>query len=671
LTIAEKGNVNSATTRHKWQDLIVFAAILLLAAFLRVYRLDELPPGLHYDEAFNATMAQRVLAGVERPIFFREDLTEEPMAIYVTSLFFALFGASPWSLRLVSAFAGIANVAALYLLARALFRSRWLAALAAFVLAILYWHVNFSRLGMEPIFTPLMLTLSFAFLWRASSDAGRVTSDEANSATSPATRHASRIALAGLFLGATLYTYKAALFAPILAAIFIVVEIIAAKKPLAPFALFALCAILAFAPLGLYFVAHPNEFLERPSSVTIASSGIAPIADNAIKVAGMFFVRGDDNPRSNLPERPALDPVLAIGFIAGLIAAGAQIRKSESRLLLLWLVVMSLPSVLTDFAPHFGRNIGATPAIALIVALGFGTLFDAFARRAQWTNALVVGILVSSLALGAYSTARDYFAVWGARTGAFDSFDVGILSLAQKLGARPAREWVYLSPIDQYHYTAQFGLAGRAARSFDGRRVLVLPPPGVVATYGIVTREDTQTLARLGKFLPNGRALETLYDFLGKPYATIWRAESAPRLAPQRIVQARWGETIELIGYDIARAGNALALTLYWSGIAETREDYTVFAHLVGARNPATQSPLWAQDDARPGRGSYPTPRWQAGEIVIDEYRLALPENLPRGEYRIEIGMYLLESGARVRVTDADGAPMENNRVDLETRSLP
>src|SRR5512144_1705060 len=109
------------TTRKHY--FVLFIGVVLLATFLRLYRLDQLPPGLHYDEAFNATEAQRVLAGVERPLYFRGDLTEEPMAIYIASLSFGILGASSWSLRLVSAFAGILTVAAVSALASEMFRS--------------------------------------------------------------------------------------------------------------------------------------------------------------------------------------------------------------------------------------------------------------------------------------------------------------------------------------------------------------------------------------------------------------------------------------------------------------------------------------------------------------------------------------------------------------------
>lgn len=655
--------------------IVSVLAILALAACLRFYRLDQLPPGLHYDEVFNATMAYRVLAGIERPIFFTEDLTEEPLAIYVTAFAFALFGETTWTLRAVSALAGIATVAALYALARGLFQSRGIAALSAFILAILYWHINFSRLGMEPIFTPLLLTLAFAFFLRGvSSD--KVTRQAASGterlafslAARPDTRRLAQFVLAGIFFAATLYTYKAALFVPILFVAFIALEILLDRKFWARngrgLVILISVAILAFAPLGIYLAAHPEQFFERPS--TVAATNLATIAENALKVAGMFFIQGDANPRSNLPGRPALDPFLAVGFVVGLLVCIARIRERAARVLLLWLGVMSLPSVLTDFAPHFGRNLAATPAIALITAFGFATVWQqAESRRqaARWLPPIVYCLLLSGLAFSTFATARDYFSIWGARTGAFDSFDVGYLTLAQKLRERPATETLYLSPIDAHHYTIQFGLARRAARSFDGRRALVLPPPNVVATYGIITRDDARTLARLRAIFPQARVVATLSDYVGNAYAALVRVEGAANLAPQKSVGARLGDAIELIGYDRTREGDAIVLTVYWRCLAEMSADYTVFAHLIGARG------LVAQDDTQPARGSFPTSRWQRGEIIVDEYRLRV-DNL-RGEYQIEIGMYNLNTGARVRCVDATGAPMESDRVIFERITVP
>jgi hypothetical protein len=658
---------------RRGQEILVFTAIMLLATFLRLYRLDQLPPGLHYDEAFKGVQARKVLAGPERPIFFNENFTEEPMRIYSTALCFYFFGESTWSLRLSSALAGILTVAAVYALARELFRSRWAAALAGLALAILYWHVNFSRLGMEPILTPLMITLTFLFLWRGF----RHLSSEALKEGKKRRSGVLDFALAGAFLGGTQYTYKAALFAPFLVAIVIGVEIVIQSGFWARYrrglALFALLAVLVFAPLGLYFVTHWSEFIERPSTVVVTDSGAPTMFDNTIRVAGMFFIRGDENPRSNLPLRPALDPFLAIGFIAGVLACLVRLRRPASRLLLLWLGVMVLPSILTDFAPHFGRSIGVTPAIALIVTHGFKWIGE----RIRAPRPALVALVLLGLATSSYSTLHDYFDIWGSRTGLFDSFDVGYLALAQKLRDRPGNEAIYFSPVPADNYTMQFGLARREARSFDGRKVLVLPPPGAPASYGIVTREDPRSVTRLAKIFPKGAVVGSVSDFTGKPYATVFRGQDVPQITPQKIVRARLGDTIELIGYDLTRENGAIGLTLYWGSIAETREDYTVFVHLIGNANadgginPATPSRVWAQDDARPGHDSYPTVLWQAGEVIVDDYRLVIPSDVTRNEYQIEVGMYILKTGARVPMTDALGAPMENDRVLFERISLP
>src|SRR5512142_251754 len=99
---------------RRGQQIAVFAAILLLAAFFRLYRLDQLPPGLHYDEAFNALQAQKVLAGTERPLVFTGNLVEEPMAMYAAAVVFGLVGTSPWALHLTNAICGILTVAGLY-----------------------------------------------------------------------------------------------------------------------------------------------------------------------------------------------------------------------------------------------------------------------------------------------------------------------------------------------------------------------------------------------------------------------------------------------------------------------------------------------------------------------------------------------------------------------------
>ncbi|MCI0476048.1 MAG: hypothetical protein L0Y55_07355, partial [Anaerolineales bacterium] len=139
--------------------------------------------------------------------------------------------------------------------------------------------------------------------------------------------------------------------------------------------------------------------------------------------------------------------------------------------------------------------------------------------------------------------------------------------------------------------------------------------------------------------------------------------------AIQRDLHIALGENIWLTGYSLDRAEVApeqtLLLTLRWQTAAPLAKNYTVFAHVIGGTNPATQSPIWAQMDSEPVGGSRPSTGWRVGEPIEDRYGLLLPSNIPPGEYLIEIGMYDTATLARLPVFDADGKRVEENRVIL------
>lgn len=142
-------------------------------------------------------------------------------------------------------------------------------------------------------------------------------------------------------------------------------------------------------------------------------------------------------------------------------------------------------------------------------------------------------------------------------------------------------------------------------------------------------------------------------------------------------VSANLGDEIEFLGYDLHAAsgraltawmpGEQIVLDLYWCATAKTRTRYTVFTHLLGtAHNPATQGPVWGQHDSQPADGGYPTHQWFVGEAVMDRHILTIDPHAPSGDYQIEVGMYVLETGARLPVLDEDGNVMDD-RVVLDT----
>lgn len=103
-----------------------------------------------------------------------------------------------------------------------------------------------------------------------------------------------------------------------------------------------------------------------------------------------------------------------------------------------------------------------------------------------------------------------------------------------------------------------------------------------------------------------------------------------------------------------ARPGDTVHLRLRWQSLAPAEDSYTVFVHLIDAAN----RPLVALDYTPLG-GSAPThlwiPKWLPGQRLTDPYRLVLPDELPPGEYYIEVGLYEMVGQRRLHMADAAG----------------
>ena len=117
---------------------------------------------------------------------------------------------------------------------------------------------------------------------------------------------------------------------------------------------------------------------------------------------------------------------------------------------------------------------------------------------------------------------------------------------------------------------------------------------------------------------------------------------------------------MELVGYDlntdgVYKPGDVVYLQLWWRVDDAITADWTVFTHLLGPAK-ADGSTVWAGRDAQPGSGSLPTTAWAPGDMILDEYQLMLPDDIPPGEYLIEIGFYdPATGGTRVEMANPTG----------------
>ncbi len=129
-------------------------------------------------------------------------------------------------------------------------------------------------------------------------------------------------------------------------------------------------------------------------------------------------------------------------------------------------------------------------------------------------------------------------------------------------------------------------------------------------------------------------------------------------------VNAILGNEITLLGYSLNATDEpgVYTLALVWQAAQLLADDYTIFVHLL--QPDGTCNPCAWQQDVMPQQGQYPTTRWQVGEVVIDSYRIVLPETAPPGSYPLEVGIYLAEDGRRLQVTLPDGATSDAIRLE-------
>jgi hypothetical protein len=128
---------------------------------------------------------------------------------------------------------------------------------------------------------------------------------------------------------------------------------------------------------------------------------------------------------------------------------------------------------------------------------------------------------------------------------------------------------------------------------------------------------------------------------------------SAP--PPAHTVDARFGDQVRLLGYDlpthhVARGGQ-LDVTLHFQALAST-EGCRLFVHLIGP-GPFTNL------DHTPAQGTHPVPRWRPGETIRDRFTIRIPTSFPPGTYTLLTGFWRPAGNLRLPIAPPSAADGE------------
>jgi 4-amino-4-deoxy-L-arabinose transferase-like glycosyltransferase len=384
-------------------------AIVVLAALVRLVRLDTLPPSLNWDEvsfgynAYSILKTGRDEFGKFLPLYFRSlDDYKLPVYMYLTAGSEAVLGYNDFAVRFPSALAGILTVGMAFLLTRELLggepgndrqRGRTgyagfvIPLLAAFFVAISPWNIQYSRMAAEANVGLLFFVLGMYGLVRALRSGGWWP----------------LIAVAGFGLAA--YSYLS--YRVLAAAVFPVAVVLLGKAILIRTARKHLVPAVILG--GIIAVALAAELLW--GGVHIRYTGANAFSDNQQYVINEREMTYDAIKGINIPRRLYHDTewfatltIVARGYLShfspdflffdseskhhhapdvgllylfmiplipvGMLMSRGRFGDKRAALLAAWLVVSPLAAAFTRDVPHAIRSLGMSIPFAVYGALG-------------------------------------------------------------------------------------------------------------------------------------------------------------------------------------------------------------------------------------------------------------------------------------------------------------
>jgi len=141
-------------------------------------------------------------------------------------------------------------------------------------------------------------------------------------------------------------------------------------------------------------------------------------------------------------------------------------------------------------------------------------------------------------------------------------------------------------------------------------------------------------------------AVRILPAFFAPPPRT-----SADAVHPSNPTNATFGDSIRLLGYDVALDGEqrTLDIGLFWQATSPIRDDYVLALQLVSAI-PGDTTLRWNYN-SWPGRGNYPTSAWLPDEVIVDRYHFLLPEaDVATQAWDLQLALHVGEERERLPV---------------------
>jgi 4-amino-4-deoxy-L-arabinose transferase-like glycosyltransferase len=672
--------MDEVRAERDWVKLVLPVAVLLLAAFFRLYRLPTMPWGLSQDEVVNADISLGLLEGGHAP-FLAGGYGHEPLFHYLQAATLVLFGDNAVGIRMPAVITGMLFVAVSYVLVHQWFNSATAVAAAA-GLAISWWPIIFSRIGIRAITFPLLFTLAVYLFWRGAK--GNITGQDRQSGG------ISWFVLAGVCLGLSFYTYSASsvifLIVPGWLLYGLAIKRSAIRKCWRGIVITLGVAILLALPLFLYLRVHP-ELTERLRQLSeplaeLRQGNPASLWQSVRATSRMFSSNGEGRWTYGVPSRPILEPASGVLFYIGLFICITSFTRAPYGMALIWFLAALVPSLLTPDAPSTIRAIGALPMVYGMVGITVGWLWHNASESARVLKIILTIIFVAVLAWNMAWTLHDGYYIWASHPQVYWLYKAHFADIAhfideqvQPLPVIVNEEWI--APLDIDGIRRDLRDDTRQLRWIQAGRAFVWPADATEFVVAVPIYSSTD--ADLWSLLAGDPPVLATSGFLmkdGRPGTTFYAARSEPILAQtlervsrgvvstpvdsQRLtLPLNFGDEYALLGYELwgeAAAGEVQRMITVWRVMCDAPADVSIFVHMLDA-----DGDLVSQFD---GFDTW-APALKSGDVIAQLHSIEIATDVPSGSYQIQAGMYLQEQSDRLPVM-VDGEQVAD-RVWLDT----
>ena len=405
--------------------ILILGLIVLFSFFVRVWKIDKVPPSLFGDEldvgyqAYSILKTGKDYSGRMIPLQFRS-FTEyrTPLYLYSAVPTVAVFGITPLGVRLPAVFFGVCGVIAIYLLVSEITGSKVLGTLSSLLLAVSPWHIHYSRAGFEVTLLLSLFIFGLYFFLRG-------------------LRSPQWFIPSAVFLVLTPWAYSTAqLYLPLTIFFLLILWSRNIFRPKAKGYVLISGLIFLFISIPYAWSTYFGGGTDRFSSLSIFNNPVMEgsvgekrfedglmlpliskigldrvfhnkyvffldeFGKNYIKTFSteFLFLSGDGNPRHNSSGTGELYTIEAVLLLIGLhFLYKANIDKRKKWLVVILLLTASIPSSLTiDGSNHATRLILLLIPLTIIVSYGLYGLCEVVLQR--YKKVLIVLIALSYLA---------------------------------------------------------------------------------------------------------------------------------------------------------------------------------------------------------------------------------------------------------------------------------